>query len=160
MSCLVAFLQIFDLFDVKQAGHIDFGDFVQSSAIFHPRTPEAGKIACAFKLYDLRHTGYIEHEETFKEADVSGDGRIDQEEWQMYAAKNPLLLPITTLPYLIFPQQQKRRKKNSNNRQPAAESPCQIRTNSSAILTTVATTDMSPRRSLLPPRFWLSWNVV
>ncbi|XP_059289557.1 calcineurin B-like protein 7 isoform X1 [Lycium ferocissimum] len=120
--------RIFALFDAKQNGHIDFGEFVQTLSIFHPRTPESEKIEYAFKLYDLRHTGYIEREElkemvvalldesdlhlsddvveaivdkTFKETDANGDGRIDQEEWREFAARNPTLLRNMTLPYLV-----------------------------------------------------------
>lgn len=120
--------RIFVLFDAKQNGHIDFREFVQTLSIFHPRTPESEKIAYAFKLYDLRHTGYIEREElkemvmalldesdlhlsddvveaivdrTFKESDTNGDGRIDQEEWREFATRNPMLLRNMTLPYLV-----------------------------------------------------------
>ncbi|XP_009621908.1 calcineurin B-like protein 7 [Nicotiana tabacum] len=120
--------RIFALFDAKQNGQIDFEEFVQALSIFHPRTPESEKIAYAFKLYDLGHTGYIEREElkemvlalldesdlhlsddvveaivdkTFKETDTNGDGRIDQEEWREYAARNPTLLRNMTLPYLM-----------------------------------------------------------
>ncbi|XP_052192864.1 calcineurin B-like protein 7 isoform X2 [Diospyros lotus] len=120
--------RIFDLFDVNKNGHIEFGEFVQSLSVFHPKTPEEEKIKYAFRLYDLRHTGYIEHEElkemvlallsesdlslsddivetivdkTFREADLNGDGRIDQEEWKEYVARNPSLLRNMTLPYLM-----------------------------------------------------------
>ncbi|OIT23211.1 calcineurin b-like protein 4 [Nicotiana attenuata] len=55
--------RIFSLFDAKQNGQIDFEEFVQALSIFHPKTPEFEKIAYAFKLYDLGHTGYIEREE-------------------------------------------------------------------------------------------------
>ncbi|BAF08507.2 Os02g0291000 [Oryza sativa Japonica Group] len=40
------FKQIFDLFDLKRNGVIDFGEFVRSLNIFHPETPLAEKIAC------------------------------------------------------------------------------------------------------------------
>ncbi|XP_060213377.1 calcineurin B-like protein 7 [Lycium barbarum] len=120
--------RIFSLFDAKQNGQIDFEEFIRALSIFHPRTPESEKIANAFKLYDLRHTGYIEREElkemvmalleesdihlsddvveaivdkTFKETDAKGDGRIDQEEWREYAAKYPTLLRNMTLPHLM-----------------------------------------------------------
>ncbi|KAJ8748524.1 hypothetical protein K2173_003423 [Erythroxylum novogranatense] len=120
--------RMFNLFDVNCNGYIDFGEFVQSMSVFHPRTPEAVKKMHLFKLYDLGHTGYIEHEElkemvlalldesdlilsddivktivdkTFSEADTKGDGRIDQEEWGDYVARNPSLLKNMTLPYLM-----------------------------------------------------------
>ncbi|XP_021748649.1 calcineurin B-like protein 4 isoform X1 [Chenopodium quinoa] len=120
--------RMFDLFDVNQNGCIEFGEFVQSLSVFHPSTPDKDKMKYAFRLYDLRGTGYIEHEElkemvvallqesdmhlssdiveaivdtTFKETDLKGDGKIDMEEWEEYVAKNPKLLTNMTLPYLM-----------------------------------------------------------
>lgn len=49
-------LQIFDLFDVKQKGVIDFGDFVRSLNVFHPNAPQEDKINCkitSYKSYPL-----------------------------------------------------------------------------------------------------------
>ncbi|KAF0932444.1 hypothetical protein E2562_010353 [Oryza meyeriana var. granulata] len=119
--------RIFDLFDLKHNGVVDFGEFVRSLNIFHPETPLAEKISFAFRLYDLRGTGYIEREElyemvlailnesdlflsddaveqivdqTFKQADLNGDGKIDPDEWKAFASKNPALLKNMTLPYL------------------------------------------------------------
>ncbi|KAG8382451.1 hypothetical protein BUALT_Bualt05G0078600 [Buddleja alternifolia] len=73
---------IFDLFDVKQKGVIDFGDFVRSLNVFHPNAPHEDKInfpklimdkisltlhfsgsEVSFKLYDMDGTGYIERQE-------------------------------------------------------------------------------------------------
>ncbi|GMY30555.1 calcineurin B-like protein 7 isoform X1 [Fagus crenata] len=119
--------RVFDLFDVKRNGVIEFEEFVRSLSIFHPNAPEADKITFAFRLYDLRQTGYIEYEElkemvlailtesdltlsneevesivskTMMEADSKGDGKIDPEEWKEFVAKNPSLIRNMTLPYL------------------------------------------------------------
>uniref|UniRef100_A0A452ZNF7 Calcineurin B-like protein n=1 Tax=Aegilops tauschii subsp. strangulata TaxID=200361 RepID=A0A452ZNF7_AEGTS len=81
----------------------------------------------AFKLYDLRGTGYIEKEElremvvalldesdlclsdsaveeivdnTFSQADSNGDDRIDPKEWEEFVKKNPASLRNMSLPYL------------------------------------------------------------
>ncbi|CAO2179336.1 unnamed protein product [Urochloa humidicola] len=100
--------RVFDLFDQKQNGVIEFGEFVRSLSVFHPDAPEEQKVAFAFKLYDLRQTGFIERNETFDQADTKGDGRIDQEEWTAFAKDNPYVLRNMTLPYLkditmVFP---------------------------------------------------------
>ncbi|XP_027182552.1 calcineurin B-like protein 7 isoform X1 [Coffea eugenioides] len=119
--------RMFNLFDYKSDGVIDFGEFVRSLSIFHPDTPEAEKVAFAFRLYDIWQTGLIEPEEvkemilafldesdltlsddtveliiskTFEEADSKRDGKIDTEEFKDFAARNPSLLKNMTIPYL------------------------------------------------------------
>ncbi len=47
------YLQVFDLFDVKRKGVIDFGDFVRSLNVFHPNAPQEDKIDCKFQGYDI-----------------------------------------------------------------------------------------------------------
>ncbi|XP_065880067.1 calcineurin B-like protein 7 isoform X2 [Euphorbia lathyris] len=119
--------RIFDLFDIKRNGVIEFGEFVRSLGVFHPNAPVEDKVEFAFRLYDLRQTGFIEREElkemvlallhesdldlsddvvesivekTWRDADKKGDGRIDREEWKEFVSKNPSLLKNMTLPYL------------------------------------------------------------
>ncbi|XBH56068.1 hypothetical protein VPH35_077992 [Triticum aestivum] len=55
--------RVFDLFDLKRNRVIEFGEFMRSLSIFHPKAPESKNTAFAFKLYDLRGTGYIKKEE-------------------------------------------------------------------------------------------------
>lgn len=45
LSCMC---QIFELFDVKQKGVIDFGDFVRALNVFHPNASQEEKIDCKF----------------------------------------------------------------------------------------------------------------
>ncbi|XP_073261126.1 calcineurin B-like protein 7 isoform X1 [Populus alba] len=127
LHLLLVLLQMFDLFDVKCDGVIEFGEFVQSLGVFHPNSPVEEKIYFAFRLYDLRQTGFIEQEElkemvvallqesdlelsddvvqtivdkTFSDADSKGDGKIDPEEWKEFVLKNPSIIKNMTLPFL------------------------------------------------------------
>uniref|UniRef100_A0A0A0L9L3 Calcineurin B-like protein n=1 Tax=Cucumis sativus TaxID=3659 RepID=A0A0A0L9L3_CUCSA len=120
--------RIFDLFDVKRNGVIEFGEFVRSLGIFHPNASIKDKITFAFRLYDLRQTGFIEQEELKEmvlallhesELTLSDDVietivekvftqcctashtyPIDQEEWREFVMKYPSLIKNMTLPYL------------------------------------------------------------
>ncbi|KAK9197650.1 hypothetical protein WN944_012833 [Citrus x changshan-huyou] len=119
--------RVFQLFDLKRDGGIEFEEFVRSLSIFHPEAPHAEKVSFAFQLFDVSQTGFIEREEVkemilallkesdlilsddiieaivnkaFEDADFKGDGKIDPEEWMEFVARNPSLLKNMTIPYL------------------------------------------------------------
>lgn len=44
-------MQVFDMFDIKRNGVIDFGEFVRSLNVFHPNASKDMKTECMKFLY-------------------------------------------------------------------------------------------------------------
>ena len=120
--------RVFELFDVKRNNVIDFEEFVTSLSVFHPNAPLEEKAMFAFRIYDINGTDYIEPtevkrflvtiiadnpdihlsdedldrivEETFKQGDLTGDGRINPEEWMALVKRSPGIISFMDLPVL------------------------------------------------------------
>ena len=120
--------RVFTLFDVKRNNVIDFEEFVTSLSVFHPSAPLEEKALFAFRIYDIESTNYIERSEvkrflvaiiadnpdihlsdedldrivddTFEQVDLTGDGRINPEEWMALVNASPGIISYMTLPVL------------------------------------------------------------
>mmetsp|Transcript_33198 Transcript_33198/g.86100 ORF Transcript_33198/g.86100 Transcript_33198/m.86100 type:complete len:213 (+) Transcript_33198:283-921(+) len=120
--------RIFDIFDAKKNGVIEFGEFCRGLSVFHPKADTEDKIKFAFSIYDSDGSGYISKDElkdflfalmrenselqfsdeeldsvieqTFHEVDLARDNKIHPEEWQEFCMKNPAVISYMTLPVL------------------------------------------------------------
>ncbi|KAK9713126.1 hypothetical protein RND81_06G004700 [Saponaria officinalis] len=98
---------MFQMFDSKHDRLIDFGEFVRSLSIFHPKAPLEDKASCeGHGLAFLHESDLILSEDkidaiVLKEADSKGHRKIDLEEWRAFVDRYPAVLKNMTLPYLV-----------------------------------------------------------
>ncbi|XP_060173630.1 calcineurin B-like protein 10 isoform X2 [Lycium barbarum] len=104
--------RIFDLFDEKKNGVIEFEELIHALDVFHPYAPIEDKIDCKglkqMVIAILKESGIKLSEgpleqiidRTFADADADGDGKISKNDWKNFVIRNPSLLKNLTLPSL------------------------------------------------------------
>eukprot|EP01023_Acetabularia_acetabulum_P011964 TRINITY_DN15573_c0_g1_i1.p1 TRINITY_DN15573_c0_g1~~TRINITY_DN15573_c0_g1_i1.p1 ORF type:complete len:239 (+),score=38.40 TRINITY_DN15573_c0_g1_i1:171-887(+) len=122
--------RVFEMFDLKRTGMIDFQEFVCAMNVFSHRTSLEQKARFAFNLYDIDQSGFIRPNEvkaflmelfrnaagtvsvpenvvdqivenTFKIVDVDNSGTINMVEWIGLVHKKPAVINYMTLPKLM-----------------------------------------------------------
>ncbi|EMS52992.1 Calcineurin B-like protein 4 [Triticum urartu] len=83
--------RVFDLFDLKRNGVIEFGEFLREMVV--ALLDESDLCLSDSAVEEIVHN-------TFSQADSDGDGRIDPKEWEEFVKKNPASLRNMSLPYL------------------------------------------------------------
>ncbi|KAK4411507.1 Calcineurin B-like protein 4 [Sesamum angolense] len=78
----------------------------EDPAILASKTPfTVSEVEALHELYRKLSSAVVDDgliQKTFREADINGDGKIDQQEWKEYAAKNPALDITLAFPSFVM----------------------------------------------------------
>eukprot|EP00742_Colponemidia_sp_Colp-10_P005342 GILJ01005707.1.p1 GENE.GILJ01005707.1~~GILJ01005707.1.p1 ORF type:complete len:310 (+),score=46.23 GILJ01005707.1:141-1070(+) len=108
---------LFHIFDTNEDGFVCLDDFIRSISFVWPQGERTDRIQVCFRLCDRNRSNFIEREDlsvvlsdimprgmfsdaqtaalvtqTFKDADIDGDGKISLEDLTLYAEKEPSFL--------------------------------------------------------------------
>eukprot|EP00743_Colponemidia_sp_Colp-15_P005193 GILK01005588.1.p1 GENE.GILK01005588.1~~GILK01005588.1.p1 ORF type:complete len:311 (+),score=36.59 GILK01005588.1:93-1025(+) len=108
---------LFHVFDTNKDGFVCLDDFLRSISFVWPQGERTGRIQVCFRLCDRNRSNFIEREDlsvvlsdilprgmfsdaqtaalvtqTFKDADIDGDGKISLKDLTLYAEKDPSFL--------------------------------------------------------------------
>ncbi|PVV01510.1 hypothetical protein BB560_004070 [Smittium megazygosporum] len=111
--------RLIDVFDINNTGEVNFSEFIVRLSSFSSKGKKAEKLAFAFQIYDMDRDGFISNGELFlvlkmmvgnnltpeqlqqivdktmADADTTGNGKINFEEFCNYVNRNDIVKQLT-----------------------------------------------------------------